>query len=339
MDLINAPLRHPSYLDLYRYRVHMTVLEDIYLFSFTGSAIRGLFGTALHAVSCHFEKENKPCEQCTLSQNCAYAYFYSDDKPAPFAIVPLSDDPGRYHRQEEMIRFHAGQLFSFEFILYGKANQYLRRSVMNSFMYFRNLPVGMKHPSSTLPAKGRMSLHSIETIGEDEESYVLFANNEFIRGIKPQRINGISLMKPDRFTDVSRITIKTVTPLELRIKNYNINAETGLPFGIFYLQLLQRVCKLANIYGGAPEVPYINTNEPVEPFIANDSYHFHDVRFNKYSLSQEQMMKLHGITGEARFSGELQPYLPLLNLGQYILAGKNTTFGFGKYLLSYEKPL
>jgi len=37
-----------------------------------------------------------------------------------------------------------------------------------------------------------------------------------------------------------------------------------------------------------------------------------------------------------KYTGDFQEYLPLLTLGEYIHAGRHTTFGFGKYELTYE---
>ena len=38
-----------------------------------------------------------------------------------------------------------------------------------------------------------------------------------------------------------------------------------------------------------------------------------------------------GFTGPIRFSGELEPFLPFIFLGEYLHIGHHTAFGHGQY--------
>jgi hypothetical protein len=44
-------------------------------------------------------------------------------------------------------------------------------------------------------------------------------------------------------------------------------------------------------------------------------------------------MALGGVVGDWTLRGDLAPFLPFLHLGQWLHAGKNATFGLGKYHL------
>jgi hypothetical protein len=336
MDLMSNPLPHPSFLEFYRYRVHLTVTEPCRFFAFTGTAIRGLIGEALHTVSCRYQGENRVCSQCTLAENCVYSYFHRDDRPAPFAVVPLSDDLNMYHRQETMNAFRRGSVFSFELIIFGKANRYFEGSIIEALRYISNIPAGIRQQGDEIQGKGRLSLHSIETLTDESEPLVLYSNGVFTKGLSPVKIKAGQILMPTIPSGIQSLTINLETPLELKIKSRNINAEFGIPFSVFYLQLLQRISALANLYGNAPELPYINSNEPLLPAVSLSMSDFQDVSFRKYSRSQDRLMTLRGIIGKSSYKGDFAPYLPLLKLGQYTLAGKNTSFGFGKYSLSYE---
>jgi len=48
-------------------------------------------------------------------------------------------------------------------------------------------------------------------------------------------------------------------------------------------------------------------------------------------------MELGGLIGEVGFEGNLTPFLPYLLLGDKIHAGKNTSFGLGKYSIQVLK--
>ena len=44
-------------------------------------------------------------------------------------------------------------------------------------------------------------------------------------------------------------------------------------------------------------------------------------------------MLLGGVVGQITYCGNLQEFLPLRRLGEYIHVGKGTSFGLGKYAL------
>ena len=55
------------------------------------------------------------------------------------------------------------------------------------------------------------------------------------------------------------------------------------------------------------------------------------VDWERYSTRQKQRMNLGGLIGEARYSGDLAPFLPLLALGELVHVGKACAFGNGLY--------
>ena len=44
-------------------------------------------------------------------------------------------------------------------------------------------------------------------------------------------------------------------------------------------------------------------------------------------------MKMGGLIGKISFKGNLEEFMPLIQLGEFIHAGKGTSFGLGRYEL------
>ena len=57
-------------------------------------------------------------------------------------------------------------------------------------------------------------------------------------------------------------------------------------------------------------------------------------RADRYSYRTEKSIPMDGFTGPIRFSGELEPFLPFIFLGEYLHIGHHTVFGHGQYRLT-----
>jgi len=55
--------------------------------------------------------------------------------------------------------------------------------------------------------------------------------------------------------------------------------------------------------------------------------------WQRYSNRQQQAMSLGGVLGRVVLRGDLAAFLQMLQAGQWLHIGKETTFGMGKYLL------
>ena len=53
--------------------------------------------------------------------------------------------------------------------------------------------------------------------------------------------------------------------------------------------------------------------------------------WERYSHRQQQKMTFGGVLGHIKLTGELAPFLSLLQQGQWLHVGNKTTFGMGAY--------
>jgi len=63
------------------------------------------------------------------------------------------------------------------------------------------------------------------------------------------------------------------------------------------------------------------------------SHQLYWCQWERYSQRQQQKMTFGGVMGTLQLNGDLTPFLPLLQLGQWLHVGNKTTFGMGRYTI------
>ncbi len=58
--------------------------------------------------------------------------------------------------------------------------------------------------------------------------------------------------------------------------------------------------------------------------------------WERFSGSQKKWMMFGGLTGEVSYTGDLQPFMDVLKMGEWLHIGGKTSFGLGKYELEQE---
>lgn len=136
------------------------------------------------------------------------------------------------------------------------------------------------------------------------------------------------------FLHLSLVTWNFLTPTRL------VYAEALTPapdFHVLIRALLRRLSNLAYFHCGAElDLDFrglIAAAEQIET--VNSDVRWYD--WERYSARQDARMKLGGFVGKVTYRGNLQPFLPLLRLGETVHIGKGTSFGLGKYVM--EQPL
>lgn len=140
----------------------------------------------------------------------------------------------------------------------------------------------------------------------------------------------LSLDKTCPNDETHTIKIDLKTPLRLKSRN---ELQNNLPFALLVRAMLRRVSSLFNYWGeGEPSLDYrgmVQRAEQVE--VAARNLYWHE--WERYSNRQETAMNFGGMLGSITYKGNLNEYLPLLQLCSQLHIGKQTTFGLGSFKL------
>lgn len=143
--------------------------------------------------------------------------------------------------------------------------------------------------------------------------------------------------KPDlfNFQTVQQITLHFPTPL--RLKENNQLCRQAPEFNLIIKRLLGRLRTLEKSYSGLgldSDYQHYLIEKSKNIFIKNSNIQWND--WNRFSGRQKLWMKFGGLTGNISYSGDLQPFMKILSLGEWLHIGGKTSFGLGKYKLSID---
>ncbi len=321
------------------YRFTARFLDEARLPEYKGSTFRGVFGHALRSVVCALKR--RTCDDCLLSSRCLYPFIFetlsvsggNDDtgdngisrrrissRPHPYVIEPLAG---------EQTRYRTGEIFSFNLLLFGRANDSLPY-----FIYAFN-EVGRSGIGSKTKGQGaRFSLVSVSS--KDQILYNGAENRMYPHEVTEDL--GMLLHPLTGETDLavpagggistgSRITLELLTPLRLKYGNHFHGAS--LPFHVLVRAALRRVSSLCIYHGsGEPPLDYRGLAARAQAVQA-DEENLHWFDWERYSSRQDQKMLMGGLVGRVSYMGDLEEFLPLLRFCEKVHLGKQTTFGLG----------
>lgn len=280
--------------------------DELYLPSFKGSSFRGVIGRTLRKALCVL-KTYKDCRQCPLYLNCYYAYIFetipNPEKPLPFNLHKYPSIPHPFvikPPEEKKTLYKKGETFSIKIVLIGKATAYEPHFIL------------------------AMRLAGEHGIGKGNRKF--FITNYSSTGIFKQ---SITFDLNSNHPSISELTLQLLTPLRLI---YEKKLVKNLEFHHIIRALLRRITILYyfHVSENIPEIPVkglINLAEKIKTVQSNLKW----FDWERYSYRQNRRMVLGGLIGDITFAGELSPFYTLLKAGEIFHAGKNTSFGLGKY--------
>ncbi len=303
-----------------RFRFLFEAKEPITLPAYAGSAWRGLLGHGLRRVACVTRQPT--CDGCMLRFNCLYSMFFETPSapdsaqrryqslPHPFVLEPEL-------RSEREIQ--PGAPLSLGITLMGKTTEQVPYLIH---------ALNMAGQRGMGPRGGRFSVVAVERedrLGNACWERIYDADSGEYR---QQPIQPIHLPPSP-----SAVRIGLFTPLRVKRRGSFVGAAEFEPTDLLR-NLCMRVAMLAELYGGDPQ-PFdwrAIGQEAAGIAIVDKRLSWHE--WTRFSSRQNTRMQMGGLIGEFVLEGgALQTFWPALWLGQWVHAGKGTSFGLGGYRL------
>lgn len=317
------PLPH---LPIYQYRFEFTLQEKAHLPPHLGAILRGGFGILFKRLVC-LQTQLETCDDCLLLHTCAFpAVFQPPAPPQSQQLRTHQRIPVPYILQPPPNRttpWQAGETLPFNLLLVGHAIKYLPYFVL-AFQQLGQKGLGRQRKKATLERVLAVSNHQQttlwqgETLLDDWQEYGLWDISA-----SPPSINS------------SMTTLQFFTPT--RLKYDGSFMRQAVPFHILIRNLLRRVSSLSYFYADTSwDIPFTEwIDRAQQVIIEQDRISWQD--WKRFSSRQKKHTYLGGIVGQVTYRAphgtQLNPFLPLLSLGELIHVGKGTAFGNGRYRL------
>jgi CRISPR-associated endoribonuclease Cas6 len=357
---MEGPLRHFQFA---QFQFLLKALDTINLPAYKGSTFRGAFGHAFKRVVCvhpvrksrealnRAETIPKPdpavgqrgtisngvsreriCNSCLLRGKCVYSYVFETPPPSdtskmrkyPFAPHPFVITPPL----EERRMYRQNDTLCFELTLIGKSIDFLPYFIY-TFDELGKMGIGK--------GKGRYQLEQVRAI-TGEGSKVKGEREGTIYSGKDKTLrNDFRVLKVDDLGpfDLTPFTLDLIFVTPTRLK-FDGRLSSSLEFHILIRNLLRRISLLSYFHCGEELGLDFKGLIEISKEIRVQKENLTWFDWERYSNRQKTKMKMGGFTGSITFEGDLEKFMPFLLLGEYIHVGKGTSFGLGKYKITWQ---
>lgn len=324
MEIAKSPVQIETFqnmFDIANFTIKLRALNEIRLPYYSGSTMRGAFGSTLKRITC--ATKDRDCTNCILKEKCIYSYIFespileSIQKKTGFPTAPhpivIEPPPIGKRLIEKNKEFEVG------LVLIGKAIEYVPYFIY-TFEEMSQKGIG--------PKRGKFQILKTYSYSGLRKRIIYSGNTKILKKMYKNMDWDYFVKKAKKLQQSRELKIEFLVPV--RIKHMR-KLDTKLEFETIIKNLLRRIWMLSTIYGDE-KLPFeyeeiIKKSRKVKAQDAKLSW----FDWERYSRRQDERMNLGGLIGYKIFKGDFKDFLPLLLLGEYIHIGKNTSFGLGKY--------
>jgi hypothetical protein len=311
-----------------RYQFNFAVETPLHLNFYSGSMLRGAFGHALRQVSCMTKLAD--CKTCPLYRTCPYPAIFETPPPESHGLQAFSEIPPPYIVEPPALGskdYQPGETLSFSMVLVGRAITQLPLII---FAWQRALARGLgKFQSRARLLDVALVLPPVHPATGEPERVVIYDAQEDAAVSDHAYLANVG--QPLAATATDPVTLRIKTPLRIQKKGQTLSHDmTGRDF---IMALVRRYYLLAEFHTADYQAPDFAALAEQALGVACET-RFSWCDWARYSNRQQQKMVLGGVLGELTLFGGLKPFLPILQLGQWLHVGNKTTFGMGLYTLA-----
>ena len=314
--------------------------------SYLGSAWRGAFGHALRKAVCITRLPT--CDPCVLLHSCPYPFlFESRTPPGARKLTRYPRTPGPYVLEPSDRRFDSGSdMLSLGLTLFGAANDHLpyvvhaldsagRRGLTARRVKLEMLDVqaetrglsatGGVVAGGTAPDDAAEPESAVQNAAEQPGWTTVF---ELGRTLSP-----VPAEPPLLPALPTAVRVRLVSPLRIK-RHEHLVGPADFDFRAFMGGLLRRISLVTYFFGDTPlETDFAGLLRRAEAVPMSDP----ELRWREWtrrSSRQNAEIRMGGLVGCFDLPGSaLEPFWPLLWLGQWTHAGKGCSMGLGRYVL------
>ena len=299
-----------------RLRFHFVARDLLQMPSYPGSALRGVFGHALHQVGC--VTYHKDCTVCMVRNSCVYPTLFETPTSERGLFGEQPPHPLIFDFSATRNSCQPGESFTLNLHLVGSSLPYTP-FLIQAWQRAGERGLGLGHARFALQRVERE-----ECLGSEQWRDFYLPQQARVFALAPAQVEPPPLPSGE-------LKIALVSPLRTKLRGKLVGAAEFTP-QLFLRALLKRLVHLQHCHqkGSEPlDLPALSSHLATLPARRQRLYW---KEWSRYSSRQEQRMQLGGLMGD--FSLEAAPLAalwPLLWLGQWAHVGKNTIFGLGGY--------